>query len=289
MRFIPKKKEVLTEADTNPLDVNSVDLTYDEQYVQAIMKAVASESSAIVEYEQILAIEPHVTSENLVNIFHDTLEDIKNEEIKHISQLNTKLAEAPSLKDGYKDGEEEADSGVDKENEEENTEDNVEEKEEQKESIQLTEAVIAGRYYAPDNIMDALSDRFKLSDEQYEEIRNIVDVYGNGDDVSAEDMNNAVQKIAQKYEFSDDEIPELEAVINSTIDPREDRKTEFNDELAFDINTLEEIMNSLSTSSAQQRVNRIIDELKAIEYDGASNKRWNVKYHGDKSDKEWID
>ena len=104
MRFVPKKKEVLIEADINPLEVNSVDLSYDEQYVQAIMKAVASESGAIVEYEQIMAIEPHVTKDSLIELFHDTLEDIKNEEIKHLAQLNEKLSQAPSLKNSYEDG-----------------------------------------------------------------------------------------------------------------------------------------------------------------------------------------
>ena len=81
MLHIPKKKEIIVETETNPLETNSVDLSYDEQYTQAIMKAVASESGAIVEYEQILALEPNVSKESLVNLFHDTLVDIKNEEI----------------------------------------------------------------------------------------------------------------------------------------------------------------------------------------------------------------
>ena len=118
MRFIPKKKEIIVETETNPLETNSVDLSYDEQYTQAIMKAVASESGAIVEYEQILALEPNVSKKSLVNLFHDTLIDIKNEEIKHFAQLNTQLSKAPSLKNSYERGKEEANSGVDKSNEE---------------------------------------------------------------------------------------------------------------------------------------------------------------------------
>ena len=106
------------EAETNPLETNSVDLSYDERYTQAIMKAVASESEAIVEYEQILALEPNVSKESLVNLFHDTLIDIKNEEIKHFAQLNTQLSKDPSLKNSYERGKEEANSGVDKSSEE---------------------------------------------------------------------------------------------------------------------------------------------------------------------------
>lgn len=273
MRFIPKKKEILTEADINPLEVNSVDLTYDEQYVQAIMKAVASESSAIVEYEQILAIEPHVTSENLVNIFHDTLEDIKNEEIKHISQLNTKLAEAPSLKDGYKDGEEEAESGVDKENE---SEENNEEIKQEESTEDLTEAVEEGRYYEPANVMDALSDRFDLNDEQFDDISKIIDVYGNNEELTADEMDKALQKVIIKYKFSEEEIPTLENIVNSTIDPRADRRADFKDDIAFDVDTLEGIIDQLDTFAAKQRVQKIIEELNNLEYNGEKNIGWNA-------------
>lgn len=272
MRFIPKKKETLTEADINPLDVNAVDLSYDEQYVQAIMKAVASESGAIVEYEQILAIEPHVTSENLVNIFHDTLEDIKNEEVKHISQLNTKLAEAPSLKAGYKDGEEEADSGVDKEND---SEDKKEES--MTESVKLEEEIIPGRYYSADKVIDAIDDRFSLTDEQHDDIYDMLIVYG--DELSSEDMNKAIKEIAIKYEFTAEEIPELEELINSTVDPRDERKDEFKNDIQFDINTLEDIAESLTTYAAQQKVKAIIEELKQIEYDGDKEVAWDPRYY----------
>lgn len=275
MRFIPKKKEILTEADVNPLEVNSVDLTYDEQYVQAIMRAVASESSAIVEYEQILAIEPHVTSENLVNIFHDTLEDIKNEEIKHISQLNTKLAEAPSLKDGYKDGEEEAESGVDKENE---SEENNEETKQEESAEDLTEAVEEGRYYEPARVMDALSDRFDLNDEQFDDISKIIDVYGNNDELTAEEMDKALQSVITKYQFSEEEIPTLEDIVNSTIDPRADRRENFKDDIAFDVDTLEGIIDQLDTFAAKQRVQRIIEELNKLEYSGEKNIGWNANH-----------
>ena len=275
MRFIPKKKEILTEADINPLEVNSVDLTYDEQYVQAIMRAVASESSAIVEYEQILAIEPHVTSENLVNIFHDTLEDIKNEEIKHISQLNTKLAEAPSLKDGYKDGEEEAESGVDKENE---SEENNEETKQEESTEDLTEAVEEGRYYEPARVMDALSDRFDLNDEQFDDISKIIDIYGNNDELTAEEMDKALQNVITKYQFSEEEIPTLEDIVNSTIDPRADRRENFKDDIAFDVDTLEGIIDQLDTFAAKQRVQKIIEELNNLEYNGEKNIGWNANH-----------
>ena len=163
MRFIPKKK-LLTETDANPLEVNQIDLSHDKQYVEAILKAIASETGAIVEYEQILAIESKISNKNLVNLFHDTLIDIKNEEIKHLAQLNEKVSQAPDLKEKYADGVEEAKSGKDKEND--NEEDKTEEKELQTESVNLDENVPEDRTYDAENIAQLIARKYTLTDEQ---------------------------------------------------------------------------------------------------------------------------
>jgi hypothetical protein len=230
MRFIPKKKEVLTETDINPLEANSVDLSYDEQYVQAIMKAVASESGAIVEYEQILALEPNVTKYSLVELFHDTLVDIKDEEIKHLAQLNTQLSKAPSLKDSYRDGKEEADSGEDKS--EESSDEN--DKEEQKESTDLTESVETikenvpqDRTYDSDNIAQLIAGKYQLTDEQYEHIRDLLDPLYD-DEISAEDVDRGLEKVFAEYEFTQEEREEIEnIIITSASNPMGDRQQEF--------------------------------------------------------------
>ena len=282
MRFIPKKKEVLTEADINPLEANSVDLSYDEQYVQAIMKAVASESGAIVEYEQILALEPNVTKDSLVELFHDTLVDIKDEEIKHLAQLNTQLSKAPSLKDSYRDGKEEADSGEDKS--EENSDES--DKEEQKESSELTEsvqeikeAVPQDRTYDSDNIAQLIAAKYELTDEQYEDILDLLDPLRD-DEISAEDVDRGLERIAGKYEFTPEEKEEIEnEIIAKASNPMGDRKEEFKDDISFDINTLEDMLENFNTYAAQQRVKKVIEELKAIEYNGEKNIAWNPKYY----------
>lgn len=274
MRFIPKKKELLIEADNNSSNINSIESSYDEQYVQAIMKAVASESEAIVEYEQILAIEPHVTSKDLINIFHDTLEDIKNEEIKHISQLNTKLAETPSLKNGYEEGKEEANSGIDKE------------KEEQKESNELTESaeqfnenVPQNRTYDSDNIAQIIANRYELTNEQYDDIRDLLDPLHN-DEISAEDVDNGLEQIAIKYEFTPEEQLEIENdIITKANNPMGDRKEDFNSDINFDINTLEDMLENFNTYAAKQRIEKVIEELKTIEYNGEKDIAWNPKYY----------
>ena len=275
MRFIPKKKEIIVETETNPLETNSVDLSYDEQYTQAIMKAVASESGAIVEYEQILALEPNVSKESLVNLFHDTLIDIKNEEIKHLAQLNTQLSKAPSLKNSYERGKEEANSGVDKSNEEKQ-----EESSNLTESINgIKEAVPQNRSYDSDNIAQLIAGKYQLTDEQYEDIRDLLDPL-HSDEISAEEVDAGLEQIAVKYEFTREEKDEIEnEIIAKASNPMGDRQQEFKDDISFDINTLEDLLDEFNTYAAQQRIKKVIEELKAIEYNGEKDITWNPKYY----------
>lgn len=275
MRFIPKKKEIIVETETNPLETNSVDLSYDEQYIQAIMKAVASESGAIVEYEQILALEPNVSKESLVNLFHDTLIDIKNEEIKHLAQLNTQLSKAPSIKDSYENGKEEANSGVDKSSEEKQ-----EESSNLIESInEMKEAVPQNRSYDSDNIAQLIAGKYQLTDEQYEDIRDLLDPL-HSDEISAEEVDAGLEQIAVKYEFTEEEKDEIEnEIIAKASNPMGDRQQEFKDDISFDINTLEDLLDEFNTYAAQQRIKKVIEELKAIEYNGEKDITWNPKYY----------
>ena len=275
MRFIPKKKEIIVETETNPLETNSVDLSYDEQYTQAIMKAVASESGAIVEYEQILALEPNVSKKSLVNLFHDTLIDIKNEEIKHLAQLNTQLSKAPSLKNSYERGKEEANSGVDKSSEEKQ-----EESSNLTESINgIKEAVPQNRSYDSDNIAQLIASKYQLTDEQYEDIRDLLDPL-HSDEISAEEVDAGLEQIAVKYEFTEEEKDEIEnEIIAKASNPMSDRQQEFKDDISFDINTLEDLLDEFNTYAAQQRIKKVIEELKAIEYNGEKDIAWNPKYY----------
>ena len=275
MRFIPKKKEIIVETETNPLETNSVDLSYDERYTQAIMKAVASESGAIVEYEQILALEPSVSKKSLVNLFHDTLIDIKNEEIKHFAQLNTQLSKAPSLKNSYERGKEEANSGVDKSSEEKQ-----EESSNLTESINgIKEAVPQNRSYDSDNIAQLIAGKYQLTDEQYEDIHDLLDPL-HSDEISAEEVDAGLEQIAVKYEFTREEKDEIEnEIIAKASNPMGDRQQEFKDDISFDINTLEDLLDEFNTYAAQQRIKKVIEELKAIEYNGEKDITWNPKYY----------
>lgn len=253
MRFVLKKK--LQEADINPLDVNSVDLTYDEQYVQAITKAVASESGAIVEYEQIMAIEQHVTSKSLVNLFHDTLEDIKDEEVKHLAQLNEKLSQAPSLKDAYKDGEEEAESGIDKEKSEN---DDVEKQEES-----MNESVPVERMYDAETITKIILSEFErdYTDPEFDNINQMLDPT-NKNILTADEVDEGMLKLAQAYEFTDDEILSLEQKIAYSKDPNKVKAEDNVNDMKSDLEKLEDVFTTLYSQEAKDKLQKIIDELK---------------------------
>ena len=276
MHFIPKKK-LLTETDANPLEVNQIDLSYDKQYVEAILKAIASETGAIVEYEQILSIESKISDKNLVNLFHDTLIDIKNEEIKHLAQLNEKVSQAPDLKEKYADGVEEAKSGEDKEND--NEEDKVEEKELQTESTELNENVPEDRTYDAENIAQLIASKYTLTDEQYEDIISLLDPLSINE-LSAEDVDRGLAKVVDKYEFTPEEKEEIEQlIVNEANNPKGDRINEFKNDIQYDINSLKDLLDEFNTYAAQQRVKKLIKELEEIEYDGSSDIGWNPKYH----------
>ena len=117
---------------------------------------------------------------------------------------------------------------------------------------------------------------FDLNDEQFDDISKIIDIYGNNDELTAEEMDKALQNVITKYKFSEDEIPTLEDIVNSTIDPRADRRENFKDDIAFDVDTLEGIIDQLDTFAAKQRVQKIIEELNKLEYSGEKNIGWNA-------------
>lgn len=286
MRFIPKIKEpvvesvTVTEAEVNPLETNGVDLSYDEQYKQAILKAIGSETSAHVEYDQILALEPHVSTKALVDLFHDTLIDIRDEEMKHIAQLTTKISEVPEMKASFEAGEEEAETGEDKETSnqdetEEETEEN--EKEEVKESVELlTEAVQTNRLYDTYTISQIIADKLGLNDKQYEIIE---DMFRYADDeLEAGEVDSYLVKISEYFRISEHKLEEIENAIIASNDPIADRKSEFADDIQSDIYDIENTIEKVSSIAAKEKLYSVIEYLKKLEYNGEKEVGWSVRH-----------
>lgn len=286
MRFIPKVKEpivesvTVTEAEVNPLETNGVDLSYDEQYKQAILRAIGSETSAHVEYDQILALEPHVSTKALVDLFHDTLIDIRDEEMKHIAQLTTKISEVPEMKASFEAGEEEAETGEDKEtsNQDETKEETEEnEKEEVKESVELlTEAVQTNRLYDTYTISQIIADKLGLNDKQYEIIE---DMFRYADDeLEAGEVDSYLVKISEYFRISDHKLEEIENAIIASNDPIADRKSEFADDIQSDIYDIENTIEKVSSIAAKEKLYSVIEYLKNLEYNGEKEVGWSVRH-----------
>lgn len=271
MRLV--RKTVLKEAEANPLETIDVDLSYDEQYKQAILKAIASETSAYTEYSQIIAIEPHVSEKSLVDKFHDTLVDISNEEMKHIAQLTTKISEVPGMKDAYEAGKKEAETGVDKENSEEKDENS---KEKVTESIMLTEAVQPNRLYDSYTVQQIIADNLGLNDTQYEKIE---DIFRYADDeLTAEQVDSYIQEVRSIFTMSDAKLDKIENDIIASTDPQISRQNEFKDDIQSDIYNIENTMENVYSVAAKEKLYQVIQYLKGLEYNGDRDIGWTTKH-----------
>lgn len=271
MRLV--RKTVLKEAEANPLETIDVDLSYDEQYKQAILKAIASETSAYTEYSQIIAIEPHVSEKSLVDKFHDTLVDISNEEMKHIAQLTTKISEVPGMKDAYEAGKKEAETGVDKENSEEKDENS---KEKVTESVMLTEAVQPNRLYDSYTVQQIIADNLGLNDTQYEKIE---DIFRYADDeLTAEQVDSYIQEVRSIFTMSDAKLDKIENDIIASTDPQISRQNEFKDDIQSDIYNIENTMENVYSVAAKEKLYQVIQYLKGLEYNGDRDIGWTTKH-----------
>ena len=263
MRFIPKQKEVLTESiqqvvlqetEANPLDKAVENSNEDEAYKQAILRAIGSETAADVEYSQILNLEDKVSDE-LKKHFHDTIVDIRNEEIKHIAQLTEKVSELPDMKDAFEAGKKEAETGKD-----------------------VKEAVQQDRMYDVENIKQIIAEYLDLNTDQYVDMEDIFK-YVN-DDLTAEEVDKYLAQVVELFELSPEQLHDIEINIVASSDPMIDRQADFKSDINDDIDTLEYVKEKLHTIAAHKQIDTIIDYLKALEYNGNADIGWTLD-HGD--------
>lgn len=281
MRFIPKKKEILTESDVNPLDINNVDLSYDESYKQAILAAIASETAAFNEYDQILSLESKVTERSLVDNFHDTIVDIRDEEMKHLAQLTTKISNVDQMKDAYEAGKKEAETNKEQPAEEKSEESNEETqentKEEVKESVQvLTEAVQKDRTYDNWQVSQIISKALNLNDRQFEYVENEFRLYE--DEMTAEEVDRALANLSEIFNISDAKLDNIENQIIATENPIESRKEEFKSDIGSDISILENAMDNVYSVAAKEKLYAAIQYLKELQYDGDKDTGWTTQH-----------
>lgn len=264
MKFI--KKVVLKEEAVNPLDANNPDLSYDEAYKQAILKAIASETAACNEYDQILSLEDKVTTKSLVDLFHDTLVDLKDEEVKHLAQLTTQTSKVPELKDTYEAGVKEADSGEEQSAEEENK---PKESEEKKESVQngrqaLIEAVegrtTVNRVFSRDAVYDAIINTLSLSDDAELNVRDFLN--SQNEELSAEEVDEALATVREGLSISDEALKRIEDIIIQSEDPRQAQMQTYVNEVETDLSTLASVVqNDLLNGQVKSIIIEVINDI----------------------------
>lgn len=254
------RKRVLVEAEANPLEKDVVFSDSDRLLKEALLKAVASETSAIVEYGQIQALEADANPK-YAKAVHETLIDIKAEEEKHMAQLTECLKIFPEIDENFEKGEKEYKTGEDISTEEKKESNKV-----------VKESVEPNRLYKAEAIVDVISTMYQLSDDEYDDILSIF--YTGEDELEAYEVDKGIQKFATQYELTPEEVAELEQAINNSIDPNTERQEDFKSDLDFDIDRIRNLAEESYTVAARDRLLDLALKLEQIEYNGDKNTEW---------------
>lgn len=293
MQFI--KKQLLKEDYSNTEEKEVTTGSKDADYKQAILTAIGSETGAWNEYNTILEMEKDVSSD-LVEHFHNTIEDIRNEEMKHIGQLTEKASELPDMKDAYEAGKKEAEEGNEesldnnKETEEKPAEE--EQKEEVKESVQLTESVEEKtpdntRRFDSDTILDIILNTFDPTPNA-EQV--IYQLFNDGEELTAEQVDEKLAKVQAALNITPENMETLEVMIIQSKDPVVDRVQEFKLDIENDIGLIRNLIEDVNSQAAVAYLQEVIAKLETLEYNGEKDIGWQKSntIYGDNPTKKVI-
>lgn len=293
MQFI--KKQLLKEDYSNTEEKEVTTGSKDADYKQAILTAIGSETGAWNEYNTILEMEKDVSSD-LVEHFHNTIEDIRNEEMKHIGQLTEKASELPDMKDAYEAGKKEAEEGNEesldnnKETEEKPAEE--EQKEEVKESVQLTESVKEKtpdntRRFDSDTILDIILNTFDPTPNA-EQV--IYQLFNDGEELTAEQVDEKLAKVQAVLNITPENMETLEVMVIQSKDPVVDRVREFKLDIENDIGLIRNLIEDINSQAAVSYLQEVIAKLETLEYNGEKDIGWQKSntIYGDNPTKKVI-
>ena len=254
MRLIKKqslKEDYTASKDTEQKEMNSAD----EAYKQAILTAVGSESGAWNEYNTILDMEKDV-SQDLVAHFHETIMDIRDEEMKHIGQLTKKASELPDMKAAYEAGQKEAEEG-----QEQSMEKPAEEA--VKESV-LTESVVekipdATRKFYSGDIYDIILTEFPEVLDNNTNDSLIYKWCNPVEELTAEEVDIILDKIQDLTGISSEQREIIETKLIQAKDPvvKHTKEVDFDN----DIGVLRSVLENLHTTSIKDKVSALIESL----------------------------
>lgn len=293
MQFI--KKQPLKEDYSNTEEKEVTTGSKDADYKQAILTAIGSETGAWNEYNTILEMEKDVSSD-LVEHFHNTIEDIRNEEMKHIGQLTEKASGLPDMKDAYEAGKKEAEEGneesLDRDVETEEKPAEEEQKEEVKESVQLTESVEEKtpdntRRFDSDTILDIILNTFDPTPNA-EQV--IYQLFNDGEELTAEQVDEKLAKVQAALNITPENMETLEVMIIQSKDPVVDRVQEFRLDIENDIGLIRNLIEDVNSQAAVSYLQEVIAKLEALEYNGDKDTGWQKSntIYGDNPTKKVI-
>lgn len=234
-RFI--RKSVLKETDVNPLsDISFID--YDERYKQAILNAISSENSATLEYDQILDLEEKVKNKKLVDIFHNILIHLRDQEIEHAAELSLGMEQADP---NYKKIKASAEKDVSnlKESIEDKLEDNSEKDKYLFDSNKVE--IILEKNIENNDILDSILENIPRSSS-----------------LTASFVDYFISDKLKSYGASEEEISHIE---NQIVEQALIKDNLYNK----DIETLKSIINLLDSDFAKNSISELIDNLSTLE------------------------
>lgn len=272
MEFRKIKKEILTEkvieGEVEKEKANSGIMdTYEAQekaktaaveYRDAILNAAKSESEAIEEYEGILKMEEQ-TDKEIVDLFHETIVHVRDEEKAHFQMLTEALSKFP---------------GFDIEKE-------LEDAKSKEEKGSVKESVNSARTYSVWDVEDAL---WKMAPEPIPEgisdpldlVRNAPEYSNNTNEFSAQQAQEIINSAARLYSWTEAQVAIVEEILNKTTSPAEERISEFKDDVTSDIYQLQNLIDEekITTEAAKEKIKQIIEYLNNLEYNGNINTVW---------------
>ena len=249
------EKELTEGMAANPLDkvvAEDQDVTTFAQ--EGILTAAAAETDAINQYIQILDLVDRSESW-LSNLVKPTLEDIISEEKKHFAQLSTIVSKLPAFEKEFEMGKEEAETGEDKNEEPVETE---EAKEEVKESVETKDN--STTKFDLDIIENILINTMNW---KMEYIDGVIDELGI---IDRELYPHEVDKLLSYWNFDAELLNYLERQIIEKANAEDNKAKVAKLDLADDINTLENLLDSenkkLFSEKAINGLRELIERLK---------------------------
>lgn len=260
MKLIPKKR-LTEETAGNPLDYAvDTDTNVTTKAEEAILVAVSSETDAMNQYTQILDLVER-SEDWLKSLVTDEIQDILNEEKKHLAQLSYLVSKLPHIENKWNEGWKEAESGKDTSDESEN-----EKNKEVKESI--TEDVDQYRDYATaglkNTLLNILREKYgeEVDEEDEQAINEFFEPFASERELSPERINLLINEFMSDFGFDEDDKQDIEKeIMLRTADPN--NNTTIESDMQNDLTLLKQLENDCSTMAVKNKLSNLINELEA--------------------------